>query len=136
MAKNDNVVEMRAADSSSSLDDFRGTSEDAKDMYRLGRKQELSVRTSCGGWDRRLTLAGLAVLGLARPKPAMKNLIQVQSREEKRRDRSWVASEDMVRSVSPGGCPNSVRIRGDGCKTTIERHVRRKSSFAKILDIE
>ena len=43
MAKNDNVVEMRAADSSSSLDDFRGTSEDAKDMYRLGRSQDLKV---------------------------------------------------------------------------------------------
>ena len=45
MTKNDNVVEMRAAaDSNSSLDDFHGTSEDAKDMCRLGRSQELKVR--------------------------------------------------------------------------------------------
>jgi hypothetical protein len=43
MAKTENAVEMRAADSDSSLDGFHGSSEDAKDMYRLGRSQELKV---------------------------------------------------------------------------------------------
>jgi hypothetical protein len=43
MAKTHDAVEMRAADSDSSLDGFHGSSEDAKDMYRLGRSQELKV---------------------------------------------------------------------------------------------
>jgi len=43
MAKNHDAVEMRAADSDSSLDGTQGTSEDAKDMYRLGRSQQLKV---------------------------------------------------------------------------------------------
>lgn len=43
MAKIDNAVEMRAADSDSSLDGSQGTTEDAKDMYRLGRSQQLKV---------------------------------------------------------------------------------------------
>jgi hypothetical protein len=43
MAKLHDAVEMRAADSDSSLDGFHGSSEDAKDMYRLGRSQELKV---------------------------------------------------------------------------------------------
>jgi hypothetical protein len=43
MTKTGNAVEMRAADSDSSLDGFHGSSEDAKDMYRLGRSQELKV---------------------------------------------------------------------------------------------
>jgi hypothetical protein len=43
MAKTHDAVEMRAADSDGSIDGFSGTSEDAKDMYRLGRSQELKV---------------------------------------------------------------------------------------------
>ena len=43
MVKTHDAVEMRAADSDSSLDGSQGTSEDAKDMYRLGRSQELKV---------------------------------------------------------------------------------------------
>ena len=43
MAKTHDAVEMRAADSDGSLDEYTGTSEDAKDMYRLGRSQELKV---------------------------------------------------------------------------------------------
>jgi hypothetical protein len=43
MAKTHDGVEMRAADSDGSIDGFSGTSEDAKDMYRLGRSQELKV---------------------------------------------------------------------------------------------
>jgi len=43
MAKTHDAVEMRVADSDGSIDGFSGTSEDAKDMYRLGRSQELKV---------------------------------------------------------------------------------------------
>jgi hypothetical protein len=43
MAKSANAINMRAADSDSSLDEYQGTSEDAKDMYRLGRSQQLKV---------------------------------------------------------------------------------------------
>jgi hypothetical protein len=43
MAKTHDEAEMRAADSDSSLDGSLGTSEDAKDMYRLGRSQQLKV---------------------------------------------------------------------------------------------
>jgi hypothetical protein len=43
MAKIHDAVEMRAADSDGSIDGYSGTSEDAKDMYRLGRSQELKV---------------------------------------------------------------------------------------------
>ena len=43
MSKTHNAVEMRAADSDGSLDGYSGTSQDAKDMYRLGRSQELKV---------------------------------------------------------------------------------------------
>lgn len=43
MSKTHDAVEMRAADSDGSLDEYSGTSQDAKDMYRLGRSQELKV---------------------------------------------------------------------------------------------
>jgi len=43
MAKERDAVETRAADSDSSMDGSMGTSEDAKDMYRLGRSQQLKV---------------------------------------------------------------------------------------------
>lgn len=43
MSKTHDTVEMRAADSDGSVDGYSGTSQDAKDMYRLGRSQELKV---------------------------------------------------------------------------------------------
>jgi hypothetical protein len=43
MSKYEGALETHVADSNSSLDEFNGTSEDARDMDRLGRAQELKV---------------------------------------------------------------------------------------------
>lgn len=43
MSKNEGALETQVADSDASLDGSNGTSEDAKDMDRLGRAQELKV---------------------------------------------------------------------------------------------
>ena len=50
MSKTHDAVEMRAADSDSSVDGYSGTSQDAKDMYRLGRSQELKVWSTLSLW--------------------------------------------------------------------------------------
>lgn len=52
MSKTHDAVEMRAADSDGSLDGHSGTSQDAKDMYRLGRSQELKVWPTLKSMDR------------------------------------------------------------------------------------
>jgi hypothetical protein len=43
MSKHESALETHVADSDASLDGFNGTSEDARDMDRLGRAQELKV---------------------------------------------------------------------------------------------
>ena len=43
MSKNEGALETQVVDSDGSLDGFNGTSEDARDMHRLGRAQELKV---------------------------------------------------------------------------------------------
>jgi hypothetical protein len=43
MSKHEGTLETHIADSDASLDGFNGTSEDARDMDRLGRAQELKV---------------------------------------------------------------------------------------------
>lgn len=44
MAKTDELLQARAVDGDNSMEGTRGTSEDVKDMFRLGRTQELKVR--------------------------------------------------------------------------------------------
>lgn len=46
MSKHEGTLEMHVADSDASMNDFNGTSEDAKDMDRLGLAQELKVYAS------------------------------------------------------------------------------------------
>lgn len=43
MSKHENTLETHVADSDVSMSDFNGTVEDAKDMDRLGRAQQLKV---------------------------------------------------------------------------------------------
>jgi hypothetical protein len=47
MSKHEGTLETQVADSDASMDEFNGTREDAKDMNRLGRAQELKVRARC-----------------------------------------------------------------------------------------
>ena len=54
MFKHESALETHVADSDASLDGFNGTSEDAKDMDRLGRAQELKVCATCTQWPWRM----------------------------------------------------------------------------------
>ena len=51
MSKHEGTLETYVASSDASLDDFNGTSEDARDMDRLGRAQELKVYTTFTQWS-------------------------------------------------------------------------------------